>query len=51
MFLLAGTWSVQVCVHVHVHTNRHETHTVDTTVVGKEKETKDYRELGRTTEL
>lgn len=32
----------------HVHTNRHNIHTVDTTGVGKEKETKDSRELGQT---
>lgn len=32
----------------HVHTNRHNIHTVDTTGVGEEKETKDSRELGQT---
>lgn len=39
---------MQVCVFAHVHTYRHNIHTVDTTGVGKEKETKDYREVGRT---
>jgi hypothetical protein len=31
--------------------NRHKTQTIDTTGVGKEKETKDYRELGWISEL